>query len=102
MLRAKKSALGGEHGQAWGAYPLCSDSCGASVGRVLHVATGHPRTMVVSVDTCHGPRAYVGLVSSYYEPVTNDFHRMQDTEWVSVLGTKPPERPAWAADLSAK
>ena len=31
---------------------------GASVGKVLHVATGRPRVMVVTLDTCQGPRAY--------------------------------------------
>jgi hypothetical protein len=34
------------------------------VGRVLHVGTGEPRVMVATVDTCSGPRAYVGVVSA--------------------------------------
>ena len=34
---------------------------------ILHVGTGLPRLMVVTADGCNGPRAYAGVVSSYYE-----------------------------------
>ena len=47
-----------------------TDEGGNPVGRVLHVGTGYARLMVVTADTCTGPRAYAGLVSSYYEEVT--------------------------------
>ena len=53
-----------------------TDAYGAPVGRVLHVATGMPRTMVVTVETCTGPRAYVGLASSYFERVTDLMSRI--------------------------
>ena len=42
-----------------------TDEAGADVGHVLHVGTGNARAMVVTVDTCTGPRAYAGLVSSH-------------------------------------
>jgi hypothetical protein len=72
-----------------------ADQVGNIVGRVLHVGTGPVRAMVVTVDTCSGPRAYVGLASSYFEYVTTDFQRLTDKEWVSHLSTNggPPETP---------
>lgn len=54
---------------------------GAEVGRVLHVGTGMPRTMIVTVDGCSGPRAYVGLASSYHERITDDYLRLDDQTW---------------------
>ena len=38
---------------------------------VLHVGTGYPRLMVMTADTCGGPRAYAGVVSAYYEKMTS-------------------------------
>lgn len=58
-----------------------TDESGATVGRVLHVGTGDARFMVVTVDTCAGPRAYAGLASSYYEVVTENFERLTDEVW---------------------
>lgn len=67
------------------------------VGKVLHVGTGHPRTMVVTVETCSGPRAYVGVVSSYFEKITEDFKRLTDEEWAAeVRAATPPDVP-WMA-----
>jgi hypothetical protein len=34
---------------------------------VLHVGTALPRLMVMTVDSCQGPRAYAGVVSAYTE-----------------------------------
>jgi hypothetical protein len=48
--------------------------------RVLHVANGLPRLMVVTIDTCMGPRAYAGLAYAYHEVVT-DLNRVTDEEW---------------------
>jgi len=62
-----------------------TDEAGNPVGRVLHVGTGMPRAMVVTVDTCTGSRAYVGLVSSYFERVTEDFDRLDDIRWSQEL-----------------
>jgi hypothetical protein len=45
-----------------------ADEAGNLVGRVLHVGTGQPRLMVVTVDTCTGPRAYAGLVRLRWVP----------------------------------
>jgi hypothetical protein len=50
-------------------------------GQVLHAAAGLPRLMVVTVDTCNGPRAYAGLASTFHELVTDDVKRLTDAEW---------------------
>jgi hypothetical protein len=75
-----------------------TDEAGNPVGRVLHVGTGMPRLMVVTAGTCTGPRAYVGVASSYFEKVTEDFERLTDEVWAAELrdheGT-PPD-PPWS------
>jgi hypothetical protein len=82
------------------------DAGGNTVGRVLHVATGAPRPMVVVVDGCggaRGARAFVGLVSSYYEKVTTGFDRMTDQRWMTELAaTPPPPDVPWMQDLIAR
>jgi hypothetical protein len=50
---------------------------------VLHVATGFPRLMVVTVDSCTGPHAYAGLAFSYHEVVT-DLDRLTDGDWYEM------------------
>ncbi|MCC7534647.1 MAG: DUF3160 domain-containing protein, partial [Deltaproteobacteria bacterium] len=70
-----------------------TDEVGNVVGRVLHVGTGLPRTMVVTLATCMGPRAYVGLVSSYHERVTEDFERMTDEQWAPIAEARPDDVP---------
>ena len=74
-----------------------TDEQGNPVGRVLHVATGGPQRMIVTVETCDGPRAYVGLASSYRELVTENYLRLSDQEWAS--GTYQAPAPAWMSDL---
>jgi len=54
-------------------------------GQVLHVATGVPRLMVMTAETCAGPRAYVGLASSYFEKTTTGLQRLTDEEWGQML-----------------
>ena len=90
-----------------------TDESGNLVGKVLHVGAGAPRTMVVSIESCSGPRAYVGLVSSYFETVTDGFERLTDEEAAAKnarLGAaiqsgpksgSPPSSPIvpWMADL---
>jgi hypothetical protein len=71
------------------------DELGASVGRVLHVGTGSPRLMVVTVEACDQPAAYVGLASSYYEHITGGFERLTDSEWAGKVGQDPLDEPAW-------
>jgi hypothetical protein len=80
-----------------------TDEGGAPVGRVLHVGTGMPRLMVVTVDTCQGPRAYAGLSSSYFEVVTEDFDRLDDIRWSEQLtGDTPPAEVPWLSPLIAR
>lgn len=60
---------------------------------VLHVGTGLPRPMVVSVDTCVGPRAYVGVVSAYHEHLAQGLVRLTDSEWLEQHVLDAPEVP---------
>jgi hypothetical protein len=76
-----------------------ADVGGNPVGRVLHVATGLPRLMVVTANTCSGPRAYVGLASSYFERITKNFERQTDAPWAAEVMSSAPEDPAWLRDL---
>jgi hypothetical protein len=79
-----------------------TDEAGNDLGRVLHVATGLPRLMIVTADTCVGPRAYVGVVSSYYEPITDGWMRLTDSEWATratSTGADKPQEVRWMADL---
>jgi hypothetical protein len=69
---------------------------------VLHVATGLARLMYVTVDGCNGPRAYAGLVSSYFEKTTTNFQRLTDMEWSAQLMSTPPPDVAWMAGLVAR
>lgn len=57
-----------------------TDPGGNRPPKVLHVATGLPRLMVVTANTCEGPRAYVGVASAYHEVVTG-LDRLTDSEW---------------------
>ncbi|MGC4086652.1 MAG: DUF3160 domain-containing protein [Polyangiaceae bacterium] len=65
-------------------------------GQVLHVATWFPRAMTVIVDSCSGPRAYVGPVSSYREVIAEGLTRFNDEEW-SSQGSAAPDVP-WMTD----
>lgn len=76
-----------------------TDEGGNPVGRVLHVGTGMSRPMIVAVESCSGPRAYVGLVSSYYEQVTESYQRLSDEEWKTRLLPSPPPEVRWFDDL---
>jgi len=78
-----------------------TDESGTPVGRVLHVASGQPSLMVVTLDGCSaGPRAYVGLASSYHERITESFTRLTDSVWAQeVRASGNPAPPTWSADL---
>jgi len=76
-----------------------ADEGGAIVGRVLHVGTGFPRLLVVTVDTCVGPRAYAGLSASYFEQITTDFERLTDEAWTAELASAPPDEVPWLESL---
>ncbi len=76
-----------------------TDANGAPVGKVMHVGTGGPRLMVVSVPTCTGVNAYAGLVSSYFEEITENFERLNDEEWQQQISTARPADPTWMRSL---
>ncbi len=65
---------------------------------VLHVATGLPRMMVVTVDSCQGPRAYAGVISSYYEKRQDGLRRWTDDEWKQEVYGDLPVVP-WLAPV---
>jgi len=60
-----------------------TDPGGNTPPAVLHVATGLPRLMVMTADTCEGPRAYAGVVFSYHEVVT-ELDRLTDEDWAEM------------------
>jgi hypothetical protein len=76
-----------------------TDEAGNPVGKVLHVGTGMPRLMVVSVDGRGGPQAYAGLVSSYFEQITGDFQRLDDPTWAATVQSMGPADVPWMKDL---
>jgi hypothetical protein len=76
-----------------------TDAGGNDVGRILHVGTGQPRLMVVSADTCTGPRAYAGLAFAYGERITENWERLNDQEWLQYVATSPFPDPDWMAPV---
>jgi hypothetical protein len=78
-----------------------ADESGAPVGRILHVGTGNVRLLVVTANTCTGPRAYAGLAFSYYEQITANYDRLTDERWAAELASSPPPDVPWLADLAA-
>ncbi len=73
-----------------------TDEVGNPVGRVLHVGTGLPRLMVVTVDRCGaGAQAYVGLASSFYEHTTENYERLTDPAWSATLQGGGATQPGW-------
>lgn len=79
-----------------------TDAFGNDVGRILHVGTGAPRLMIVTAETCQGPRAYAGLAFSYGELVTEKWKRLNDQEWSTMLGTEPFPDAAWMSGILAE
>jgi hypothetical protein len=69
---------------------------------VLHVGTGNPRMMVMTVDTCQGPRAYAGAVFAYHEHLAQGLTRLTDEEWVQKLNQDPPAEVPWMAPVLAE
>jgi hypothetical protein len=67
----------------------------------LHVGTGNARAMVIAVNTCSGPRAYVGLASSYGEKITEGWQRLDDQQWSAMIQGMPfPDVPWMTRVLS--
>ena len=50
------------------------------------MATGLPRFMVVTVNTCQGPRAYAGVAVSYHEKITG-LERLTDEAWRTMAAS---------------
>jgi len=47
--------------------------------------------MIVTANTsCSGPSAYAGLAFSYHELVTENFQRLNDQDWKTMIATSPP------------
>jgi hypothetical protein len=79
-----------------------ADAAGNIVGKVLHVATGFPRLMTITVDSCTGPRAYAGMAYSYHELVTDDFERLDDAAWTERASQGTPAEVPWAESCIAR
>jgi hypothetical protein len=78
-----------------------ADEAGNIVGKVLHVATGFPRLMTITVDTCTGPRAYAGMAYSYHELVTDNFERLDDEAWTERASQNTTAEVPWAESFFA-
>jgi hypothetical protein len=76
-----------------------TDGAGNMVGRVLHVGTGWPRTMVVDIDIGRGKTPFVGVVSTYSEVVTDNFQRYTDDEWRRAIAAGNREDVEWMRDI---
>ena len=61
-----------------------------------------PRLMVVTVETCNGPRAYAGLAFSYGELITDNWLRLTDEKWSQEITSKPFPDAAWMSPVIAK
>jgi uncharacterized protein DUF3160 len=79
-----------------------TDEAGDPIGNVLHVGTGYARLMVVTANTCEGPKAYAGLASSYFEKVTENLQRLDDPTWATMLDATPPADAPWLSPLIAR
>ena len=73
-----------------------TDEQGATVGKVLHAATGFPQLIEVRIDGV----AYRGFVSSYSEVVTENFERLDD-EWVGTQARESGLKPMpWMSHIA--
>jgi hypothetical protein len=70
--------------------------------KVLHVATALPRAMVMTVDTCVGPRLYVGPAFAYHELEPEGLTRITDSEWNTKIMSERPADVAWMQDVVAR
>ncbi len=76
-----------------------TDAGGNPTGDVLHVATGYPRLMITTFDTCDGPRAFAGVVSSYFEKLTDDYDRWDNQRWADEMVDEHPDDLWWMDNL---
>jgi hypothetical protein len=75
-----------------------TDADGKPVGRVLHVATGQPRLIIVNLGDRDHVHPYLGIVSTFAQLVTSDFLRRTDDDWRSQVQRGNPEDVAWIRD----
>ncbi len=80
-----------------------TDATGDMVGKVLHVGTGMPRMMAVTIRHDGGRHAqtYRGIVSSYGELITDHFERLTDEVWRQKIGEHMVGTPPWLDELIA-
>jgi hypothetical protein len=79
-----------------------TDEGGNDVGRILHVGTGNARLLVTTIETCNGPRAYVGLASSFGQTVEQNWTRLTDPQWAQRIAQQPYPDPAWMSEVLVK
>jgi len=76
-----------------------TDAVGNIVGRVLHVGTSDINLgvfLAYAPSNQYEPTAFVGPVMSYYEKITDNFDRLTDQRWESLVYSRElPERPDW-------
>jgi len=67
---------------------------------VFHVGTGLPRPIVLTVDSCSGPRAYAGYVFAYHQLLVDGLNRMTDEQWKErLLSARPVPEVEWLEPL---
>lgn len=82
------------HTDVGGERPIVRDAS------VLHVGTNYPRLMVTAIDTCEGPRVYVGPVYAFQQYIAEGVTRLNDEEWQELLHSEaPPEDVSWMTPL---
>lgn len=74
-----------------------TDEVGTMVGRVLHVGTGMPRAMTITIahDGGKHTQTYRGVVATYGKEITSGFKRYTDEAWRKLYGSRPPPAPSW-------
>jgi hypothetical protein len=71
-----------------------TDAAGSPVGWVMHAGTGPVNLAILVCDFDRGDQhVVVGPVSSYYERVTVQFHRLTDQEWQTEYASTGSYRP---------
>lgn len=70
---------------------------------VLHVGTSYPRLMVTAIDTCEGPRVYVGPVFAFHQYLADGVTRLNDEEWqAKIQSDDPPQEVPWMKGILAE
>jgi hypothetical protein len=76
-----------------------TDAGGSVVGRVLHVGVGEVNLGIFlanSPSSDYQPMAYVGPVMSFYETITENWDRLTDERWQTIIqNNELPQRPDW-------